>query len=199
MSSTAAPEHETPTASTELIGTAYHEAGHAVVNVVLRLSFTYASIVPDEEEGSLGHVHGARMSKNLVERIICGTLTLRDREHLESRIISLLAGPESERRYLGDEAAEAGAALDYRNALTYGERISCEPDELSAYMEWLRLRAVNLLRIPWNWLAVERVAAELLKHKVVRSKRIRQFVRQAKDDCFEQLREESKIRSEDHS
>jgi ATP-dependent Zn protease len=38
------------------VGTAYHEAGHAVAAYELRLPFRYVTIIPDEEKMTLGHI-----------------------------------------------------------------------------------------------------------------------------------------------
>jgi ATP-dependent Zn protease len=42
--------------SDKLRGTAYHEAGHAVVQLYLGLPIVDVTIVPDRDEGSLGHM-----------------------------------------------------------------------------------------------------------------------------------------------
>jgi ATP-dependent Zn protease len=42
--------------SKQLIATAYHEAGHAVIYHLLHIPFSYVTIIPNEEEGYAGIV-----------------------------------------------------------------------------------------------------------------------------------------------
>jgi len=52
---------------------AYHEAGHAVAKYPLGFRIKKISIIPDYEEGNLGHVMGYKMSRAMRDFIeTCG-------------------------------------------------------------------------------------------------------------------------------
>lgn len=159
---------------------AYHEAGHAVADVLVRNPITRASIIADEERGSLGHVANRPYGESFKIDVET-TLSLRARERLEARIMSALAGDEALRRYLGKDAPTGwlGADGDYRAAVDLAEHVSPEPKELGAFLEWLGIRAANLFYLPWHWAAVEAIAAALLEHKVLSGPRVRQIVQRA--------------------
>lgn len=46
-----------------LRATAFHEAGHTVMQLQLGLPLRHASIIPNKRKGSLGHVHGGSIPR----------------------------------------------------------------------------------------------------------------------------------------
>jgi ATP-dependent Zn protease len=77
--------------------TAYHEAGHAVAAVVLRLKIGRhgVTIVPDKERDMLGY---ANITAQLRERPDCAT-SERTRARLEAWAVAHLAGDAAERKF----------------------------------------------------------------------------------------------------
>lgn len=95
----------------------------------------------------------------------------------------LLGGNVAERLLTGRRHI-AGSYDDYHevvNLLSY----LAGPDETAKYVEWLWYRTKAMLSVDHWWLAVQRLAEELLKHHHLKSKRIREIIRQAIDEDFE--------------
>ncbi len=85
-------------ATKEEVSTAYHEAGHAVAAYLLKRSFNYVTIVPDEEKGSLGHVRFRGFGENFDPAF---DYSPQMRLRLEREIICSLAGDAAESIHLG--------------------------------------------------------------------------------------------------
>jgi len=79
--------------------TAYHEAGHAVCNLLLGKAFEYVTIVPDED--SYGHCKGVvyRGGQRLAEDVY--GVNGRARDWIEKRVKVYLAGNVAEQRFAG--------------------------------------------------------------------------------------------------
>lgn len=157
--------------------TAYHEAGHAVMAYNLRLRIRHATIIPEEEYlGRVKHSAGGSIHPEWES----GPTT---RTEIERRAIVALSGNVAEylltgRRYM------VGSEGDYQtvvNLLSY----LAGPEETGKYIEWLWYRTKGILAIDYWWLAIQRLAEELLKHHYLKSKRIREIIRLAIDEDFE--------------
>jgi ATP-dependent Zn protease len=160
--------------------TAYHEAGHAVMAVWLRLRVLHVSIIPDEEEGSLGHTDQGKGAKIEPENRESSTET---RFQIERLVLVLLAGNAAE-RILANRKCSAGSESDYSKASGLLSYLAPRDDEMRSYCVWLGERAKTILLSDWNWYAVETLANELLKQKYIGAKMVRQIVHQAwKDSC----------------
>jgi hypothetical protein len=174
------------------IGTAYHEAGHAVAAITLGTAVRSVSIVPDAERGLLGHVAGypARTFMDRVEhegRI----LSRRDRTRVEHLIMQTWAGTLAEQRYTGSDS-ESGFGVTLITAgrhkghqrthegsdawwiYRWAEAVSQSDGESAAFAEWLRCRADTL--VARHWSEVEAVAAALLANRRMTGRAIREVV-----------------------
>src|SRR5262245_21372656 len=92
---------------------ATHEAGHAVVGLLLGAKLSEVTIVPDEDRGTLGHAIHDHGDRHLSFGGEYGWLMV--------RAITALAGPAAAIR-LGDSDTENevwGAENDYCNAVNY--------------------------------------------------------------------------------
>ena len=128
--------------------TAHHEAGHAVAALALGRPVHRVSIRADRER--LGACH-------------FGKAVFRPSEDwLEREILIALAGLAAEARFTGDYAWD-GAARDRQ----YVAELTLERAGNARQAERLERRLLSktehLLDQPGNWLAVERIAAELLR------------------------------------
>jgi hypothetical protein len=159
--------------------TAYHEAGHAVASIILRVGVRYVTIIPDLKEGSLGHCAGVsslRSPDQYEEHHF--------RRIFERGIIVRLAGTIAEAeltgrhgkgfnhvpRTRGPSGWDGDVAIDLAYPITGG------PEELSAYLDWLYFRTRNLLRVHHHWRAVERLAAALLERKKLSGREARRVI-----------------------
>jgi ATP-dependent Zn protease len=131
--------------------TAYHEAGHAVLALILGRPVQRVSIVPDRDHLGICEfgkgVH--RPSEDLLER----------------EILIALGGIAAEARFTGNYAWDA-AARDQK----YVQRLTAQrAGERRAEKLQRRLlaKAEHLLANAGHWRAVELIAAELFQHREI--------------------------------
>lgn len=139
--------------------TAFHEAAHAVMAIVLRKPWRVVNIEPDED--AYGRTYMAKLGERFRPDIEVNTRT---RNTIEREVMIFLAGPEAERLKTG-RRNNVGARHDYQCAgLLLGYAVG-DQDELTAYLEWVRCRTVNDLRNPTFWARVELLAEHLIKQR----------------------------------
>jgi ATP-dependent Zn protease len=133
--------------ASSLSATAYHEAGHAVVALVLGRPIQRISILPDGD--FLGACH-------------FGKATFRPTEDwLEREILIALGGIAAEARYTNNYAWD-GAARDQR----YVRRLAVQragERRAERLQQRLLAKVENLLANEGHWRAVEKIAAGLVK------------------------------------
>lgn len=131
--------------------TAYHEAGHAVIALALDRPVHRVSVLPNRERlGQCEFGKGvSRPSEDWIER----------------EILISLAGMAAEAKHTGTYGfAEADRDLRYVRRLVL-KRTSERAAE--RYERRLLAKVEYLLADDANWAAVERIAAELLKHGAI--------------------------------
>jgi hypothetical protein len=143
---------------------AYHEAGHAVAMWHGKLKFQTGSIEP--REGSSGRV--THQALKGIRLDIDDTPLARIRS--ENFIIACLAGPTAQRRYNAHSFRHYHAGDDHDLALTHALRLCGNGASTAAYIEWLKIRAKDLVEVRWP--SVERVAAGLLENGTLTRKEI---------------------------
>ena len=175
--------------------TAYHEAGHAVVKVLLDMPFDYATIIATDN--SRGHVMMTR-PKEIVEALNnCNSDPLGDpilTQWLEHEIIEAMAGPIAQHRYaprshLNDTIAivdltTAPPVLDPKpnrrivapgaDAQIIGRHIydlHGEGEVGEHYYIYLKARARALVNAHWQ--EIEHVAQALLKDNTLSADQVR--------------------------
>lgn len=156
--------------------TAYHEAGHAVMASILRLRCKEISIIPDEDY--LGRfIRGA--VRNIDPECESNQKT---RSELERLTMQVLAGNVAEHLLTGRKC-RVGSGDDYHKAVNYLSYVASD-EEIPHYLEALWYRTKAKLSVDHQWLAVQRLAEELLKKRRLKSKRIKEIIRQAIDEDF---------------
>ncbi len=167
--------------------TAYHEAGHAVAGYKLHVPFRYVTIVPDEEQGSVGHVLYSALRPDF-DSARDEMTEFRLRAMIEPRIICALAGEAAEsaltgRRHLPTATSDYCSAVDFALVVTGGY-----PDEAGAYCTWLYYRVVGVVRNPLAWAAIEALAAALPARERIGSRAARRIIKGAICDEIETQR-----------
>jgi ATP-dependent Zn protease len=146
--------------------TAYHEAGHAVVALVLGRPVQRVSIMPDRETAG---------------QCEFGKSVFRPSEDwLEREILISLGGIAAEARHTGDYAWD-GAARDEQ----YVRRLAVQragERQAARLQRRLLAKAENLLSKAGHWQAVERIAAELLQRGEISGRTARHLFEQACND-----------------
>jgi len=156
--------------------TAYHEAGHAVMAYILRLRLIEITIIPDED-------YLGRVSRGASRTIHPDwEADQKTRTELERLSMQALAGNVAEHLFTG-RRHKAGSYADYHKVVNYLSFLA-GPKEMTYYVEYLWHRTKGTLRADHWWLAVQRLTEELLKCRRLRSKRIREIIRQAIDEDF---------------
>lgn len=108
----------------DLLSTAYHEAGHAVVDYDHGTLVGRVTIVPDPERGSAGSSQSEQYDSLAGAD---GDAT----EGLRARVVSLYAGLEAE-RLVDPDADEAGAGDDYEQVRYFADLAGLGQDALDA-------------------------------------------------------------------
>ena len=88
-----------------------------------------------------------------------------------------LAGHAAQRHFAGRSIRFAGSVQDYRQAFDVADYVCGSPEESQALVKWLAVRAKLLVASPHNAAAVEAVASDLLKHKRLPAKAVRELYR----------------------
>jgi Peptidase family M41 len=160
-----------PSQLRERQGTAYHEAGHAVVALWLPLvpKMQRVTVVPNDAEGTLGCVRHWHMPSFNPEL----DATPRTRQRCAEMIIALLAGEIAERRAMG---RVSGHQSDHEKARDLADW-ACDgsQDQIPHFLRWLRIRAEEL--VATRWPAIEALAKTLLRENtIIGHWRIRELV-----------------------
>jgi hypothetical protein len=154
-------------------GTAYHEAGHAVVAVALGEGVKRVSIAPDET--TLGRVHRFPIGQWFQPDVV---IDGRTRRRLETDVMVLWAGTLAEERAAGVAADEdlSAAADDFDRIVDLAEHACRSERETRAYIEWLRLRSLGLLNRFDVWASIEAVVAVLMAETTISGRRLREVI-----------------------
>jgi ATP-dependent Zn protease len=160
-----------PVRRTELECTAYHEAGHAVAAFALGRGVRHVSIEPDLEKGSLGHCRKHHLPS--LKDAEFADDTPRHRTRMEREIICFFAGGIAERHFRG-RRNNVGASRDLTAAVSLAECLCGSLKETEAYLNWLYIRAENLVLVQHHWAGVQRMAKELLAHRILTGRQARE-------------------------
>ena len=144
------------------LAVAYHEAGHAVVAHALGRPFDYVTIIPDEDQGSLGHTHSTR-PRTVRHLLDCGACSVADVRFAEDDITHSLAGGLAQG--LVCEVDEACLGSDERSAWELANAICGDEEQIKACIAWCRHRAELILRDERVILFLDTLAHCLLEHK----------------------------------
>ena len=129
------------------IATAYHEAGHAVVALCLGRPVQRVSILPN-------HI---RLGQCEIQK---GTFRA-SRDALETEILILLGGPAAEARVTGQFCVQ-GAAQDLRGVRKLIQRRASGEKQVDRLERRMLDKAEHLLGQSGIWLAIQKIAGELL-------------------------------------
>jgi hypothetical protein len=173
MAKTRKPRHKQKTASklAAAKATAYHEAGHAVACFMMNVKMKSATIIPDKESDTAGHVDHENMFRGLNPEV---ELTGRARLQIERSIIICLAGFAAQRRYNKRSWRNYHGQSDFTYAVNLASYVDGDAKGASQFLKWVQFRAERL--VERHWTEVRRVAQALLKHKVMNGNVIRREI-----------------------
>ena len=158
---------------------AYHEAGHAVMSIVVRQAFRYVTIVSSED--SLGHVQHTDWGENFQPDI---EMNSRIQRQIENSVLTLLAGRVAEKRLTG-RWNHVGASYDLHQAVKLAGYVWGDDTVLPSYMSFMHARAQSLVANERNWVAIQAVATALLVQPKIGSRKVRRIVAGARQQLWE--------------
>ena len=175
-----------------LESTAFHEAGHAIASVFLKIPFTRVTIIPNEADMSLGHIsHPCWYQRSIAKWLSAtGEPVSEEREavlkmRLEHECVMILCGGFAEKKLRGRRNL-LGSGFD--RAMEYSSRGSdfdqfhdlasraCGMDEKVGrpYREYLTALAEALVKARWT--EIELLAAALLEKKTMNVVEVRRAI-----------------------
>jgi hypothetical protein len=165
---------------------AYHEAGHAVAGVVLKVAIRDVSVEPRDD--SDGRVTSRGPGRALAEAIDTGYFTLAQRARVEDLIVISFAGRVAEEARWSNYTA-VGWDDDYGKAVDLACKVTQDDEAAGHYCGWLLVRTRRLIAQPWHWAGVEALADELLMHQRLSGRRARAVIQAAQDRWLQQKRQ----------
>jgi hypothetical protein len=151
--------------------TAYHEAGHAVVNFHFGSKIREISIIAEDD--SLGY---CRARHPLQGRHPDFDKSDANRLRMEKSVISDLAGFFAEQRFNPKGTRTAGARGDFQRAVDVVDYFVSSTEELQAYIDFLGIRAKNIVNSRLVWPLIPKLAERLLVQKRMKGKEVRGFL-----------------------
>jgi ATP-dependent Zn protease len=158
-------------AAVDPLGTAYHEAGHAIIYVMNGLELEYVTIEPDSD--SLGHVQVRRP-----EWLHVGPTTESQRQLLwleaENTILGLYAGGIAEAKY-ASRKIDWGHEEDAKKALELAiSFIGDWEDVYNAFLDYCHKHARRLVEL-W-WPEIQAVACSLAERKTLTGDQVHEAI-----------------------
>lgn len=158
------PSGEPAAPTPDDVATAYHEAGHAAMSLMLRRPIERVSIEPNQ----------VRLGQCKLRKGVHGPL----KDSVETEILILLGGVGAEARHTGDYNWDA-ASDDMRTIRRLLELRAGNDRQLKRTESRLFDKAEHLLDAPGMWTAVERIAAELLRYRSMSGRGVRHIFEQS--------------------
>jgi len=150
--------------------TAYHEAGHAVLDWRLGTRLRRATIIANPGDQTLGHVLPVKIDRRF-DPSLHDQYTVRRR--LEPRIVAMMAGVIAERRFTGRRRNWAGAESDLHEA--QGLALHClggnTGKAFTKYFAWLFEESREWVEAEWP--RIEAVAPALLERETLNGRELR--------------------------
>lgn len=151
---------------------AIHEAGHAVMAHLFGRQLGAMTAVPH------GEILGQLEYRGFTEFPAGSLDDARTRRKLEAEIMIAMAGLAAEDLHPGP-VDRAGAVADLQRALEVALAAIADPEEATAFVNWLFLRARNRLRVPACARATKALAKELARRGALTGPEVRVVLRRS--------------------
>ncbi|MBL8793295.1 MAG: M50 family metallopeptidase [Planctomycetia bacterium] len=152
--------------------TSHHEAGHAVVALMLGLRVLRIELQIDSS-GPIPLVHGF----STIEAPASHQLS--DRDQTMNRLLTCVAGMVAERRYVGGPAGQYNAVEDFDIAQDFSRAICPGIVNPTMIVRQALLMVEELLGDSTTWAVAQTLAAELARHMDLAEPTVIQIVRAA--------------------
>lgn len=161
---------------------AFHEAGHTVIEFLLKIPFKKVSIIPDEETDTLGYVEGFPTYHQKLDpktwklKYVPANIEFWSDNRKIKFIKSLMAGGIAENILKGNEDIDLNSS-DYENAINLAGGVCGSQDEVNALLTYLWWNTYNMMTFEANWFLVEALANLLLDQKSINGKFVKEFLK----------------------
>jgi hypothetical protein len=159
-----------PEADPRLNATAYHEAGHAVMALALGRPIHRVTVVPNQNYLGACQIQKGRFKPT--------------QDWLEDEILILFAGMVAEAQVTG-RYCPTGASQDLRGIRRYALMRAGGERQVERLERRLLDKTEHLLADAATWLAVQSIAAELLKSETISGRAARHFFELAEQQTAE--------------
>ena len=149
---------------------AYHEAGHAIIALLLGGQVDIITIDPDKEDGP---------QRQGYTKILWRRDNLSEREFAQKAVQVCLAGPVAEMIYSGDPyhpGFVAEWAADWREAWSAATTLHQNERKRLEYLEQVTAQLYHRLRRDDHWNALAALADNLLAHETLDREQIEEFI-----------------------
>lgn len=155
--------------------TAIHEAGHAVVAVLLKVRSHRNGVTIVADDGSLGRAWHRGFPLSFKPDVNGGPLT---EERIRRLAKVYLAGHSAEMLAFGTRISAKQSQTDFDETVSLLSYLSAAENEIQPWINLLTVQTSNLLRLPHHWGAVKQLARKLVADRTVRYKTVRGIVAQ---------------------
>ncbi len=151
---------------------AYHEAGHALVAVIVGAKVLRVTIEPEWDDGP---------QRFADVRIGWPNVRLTKQELLEREVLIALAGPAAEMIFQGETLHPGFVpewAMDWKTAWHMAKELVPDEKLRLQFLEQTTREVYHLLREDQNWAALAAIVDELLAHQTLESEQVHDVVSQ---------------------
>jgi hypothetical protein len=162
-------------AGKNLVVSAYHEAGHAVIDRKLGFKVKRVTIIPDPKLGAAGQVNNRYLCLSRVQ-FDNSYGSIRTRCH--NWIIGAFAGEEAQRRHNPRSVRSHHGAHDRKQISEILGRLHGENSEVIKHAySYLQAEARKLVAYPITWRKIEDLAKALLERKTLSGEEVDDILR----------------------
>ncbi len=151
--------------------TAYHEAGHALMAVLLGGQVRSVTIEPDHDDGP---------RRDGDSQVVWRRAKISDKEFAKLTVQVCLAGPVAEMLYTGDPYHPGMVAEwsgDWRDAWDAASLLHADERARLQYLEQVSIRLYHRLNQDDHWQAIASLADGLLAHETLEGEEVDEIVR----------------------